>query len=158
MRERVDLTVGHGGGEGVDERGDGLHGGIGVTERIQQPVHIHVGVPVERGGVELDVADHGGARVAFLVAVLLDVVHGGEVVRIEVNPLHADGVGHLCGRVHVQIRVIGDHAAEQGDVDGAVVLQDTLDALLHVLVLEEVLDAAGGDGLLADGRQVVVLV
>src|SRR5690606_32183388 len=122
VAERVDLAGGEGGDEGLHE---GLHGAahrLGARFVVAQAlaegggelVHAEGGVPVEGGGVEVDGADHSGA--GLVVGVL--VVDGRVVVGLVVDAVDAEGVGDLHGGVDVDVGDVGDHAAEESDVDG----------------------------------------
>src|SRR5690606_21419185 len=121
VAEGVDLAGGHGLDESAHERLDGAAQRLGDGLVLAQPfaevpaqqVDVEGGVAVEGGGVELDRADHARAGLVSRVA----VVDGGVVVELVLHRMHADGVGDLGGGVDVDVGSVGDHAAEQGDVD-----------------------------------------
>src|SRR5690606_37614002 len=104
--EGVLFAGGHAGHEGPHERFHRAAGGQRVAQVVLQPVHVHGGVPVQGGGVELDGADHAGAGF-FLV--LIAVVHGGVVDVLVLHRVDADGVRDLGGGVDVEVGDVGDH-------------------------------------------------
>ena len=44
--------------------------------------------------------------------------------------MRGQGVGDLAGSIHVEVRVVGHHPAEQRDVEGVVLLEGGLEVLL----------------------------
>src|SRR5690606_27489920 len=106
------------------------------AEVLAQQIDVEGSVAVEGGGVEFDGADH--ARASFTVGVA--VVDSGVVVEFVLYRVHADRVGDLGGGVDVDVSAVGDHASEQGDVDGVAGGGRLFSPLFVVFVLEKRLD------------------
>ena len=102
-------------------------------------------VAVHRRVAVGDVADHRAARALVRLAVgAPQVVDGGEEVVFRLERADADGVGHVRGGLHAELGARGDHAPEEGEVDGVVLLEDGPHGLGVRLVGQPRLPVLGG--------------
>ena len=131
LSKSINLALRHTGQECLRKCGDCLCRGVDIAQPVLQPVGVYVRVPIESGGVEFNLSHHGCSGIARLIfsPVALIIVHRGEEIRFGLDRLHADCVRHLSTGIHIQIRVIGNHAAEQRHVNGTVIGYNLLDAL-----------------------------
>ena len=86
-----------------------------VAEVAQQQPPIDADVEIEDPGAEFLDADEPGAGVVRLVAGL-QIVDGGVVVVFGVDAVRGHGVCHLHRRLAIELRVVGQHPSEHGDV------------------------------------------
>ena len=119
-RDRPD----HGLGERFQRRQHQLAVVLQVAEQLAQVDHC---VAIQRGGIELHLADHAGA--AFVRATA--IVDGGEVIELALDTMGTDRMGHLAGRVLIDFGQIGEHPPEQRHVNGLATVEQGPGLLDH---------------------------
>ena len=107
------LATGDGEERGANER---PHGGRGdnrvALEVLHQPAPVDVQVLVVGRAVEAGLADEARPGLAG------DVVHGGVEVKLLLNGVGREGVGHLDRRLDILEGAGGGHTPKGGDVHG----------------------------------------
>ena len=90
-----------------------------VAEIVQQQSSVDADIEIEDPGAELLHADKAGSCIFGLVT-RLEIVDGGVVVVLRDRPMGGDRVCYLNGGFAVELRIVGEHTSEHGDVGGRI--------------------------------------